>query len=177
MILSLDDAKKIDPTIEQEDLDALEQTVRRLTNNSFHVDAVRFTPKELISPNEITIGGLLHGLSSGDTIELHGSGYNDGLYTVDQVTNDGIIIKEDTLMNEPGGRYYITKVKYPADIKAGIKGILTYEKAMRGKIGIKSESIGRMSRSYFAVTDADSVAGYPAALVSFLRKHEKMRWG
>ena len=70
----------------------------------------------------------------------------------------------------------ITLVQYPADVKAGLKKILSYNLKMADKIGIKSESISRMSTTYYDVNASETVDGYPTALVSFLQKYEKMRW-
>lgn len=48
---------------------------------------------------------------------------------------------------------------------------------MAGKIGIKSETISRMSTTYYDMTATENTDGYPSALLSFLKKYEKMRWG
>ena len=74
------------------------------------------------------------------------------------------------------GRAMVTKVEYPADIKRGIKKLIEYDKAMAGKVGIKSETIARMSITYYDVNTAENTDGYPSSLLSFLKKYEKMRW-
>ena len=70
----------------------------------------------------------------------------------------------------------LTLVQYPADVTRGIKKLIAYDKKMASKIGIKSESISRMSTTYYDVNASENIDGYPASLLSFLTKYEKMRW-
>jgi hypothetical protein len=70
----------------------------------------------------------------------------------------------------------VTLIKYPDDIAKGVKKLIAYDKKMSSKIGIKSESISRMNTTYYDVNASENIDGYPAALLSFLNKYEKMRW-
>lgn len=177
MILSLEDAKKIDPNVTQEDLDALEQTVRQLTNNNFQNIHIRF--KQLtFSGAVITLKEEPFGLRPGDTIQISNSKVNDGLTTIKGITGKEIALDRTEPFFEVFSREaFMTKVEYPADIRMGIEELLRFKKKMGAKLGIKSESIARMSVTYYDINASDNVEGFPAAKFSFLNKYEKMRWG
>lgn len=176
MILSLTEAQKLDPNIEQDDLDAFEQSVRGLTNNNFQNTAVRANRISLEEPNLIKLKGPIKGLRKGDTVEVNYSSYNDGLYIVEEILEDSIKVAEESFLEESGRDLMITLVQYPADIKKGIKKLIEYDKKMANKVGIKSETISRMSTTYYDVTAAENTDGYPSNLLSFLKKYKKMRW-
>lgn len=177
MIISLDDANKLDPNITQDDLDAFEQSVRALTNNNFQNKAVRFRSVSLEEPNVIRVKGTIKGLRNGDTVEINYSRYNDGLYTVEEILTDTIKVAGIPFLEEQNSNLMVTLVSYPADIKRGIKKLIEYDKKMAGKVGIKSETISRMSTTYYDVNANENTDGFPAALLSFVKKYEKMRWG
>lgn len=80
-------------------------------------------------------------------------------------------------MYENTGDMMVTLVNYPPDIKRGVKKLIQYDKKMSGKIGIKSETISRMSTTYYDVNAAENIEGYPVSLLSFLKKYERIRWG
>lgn len=177
MIISLEEVSEIDSSIEQEDLDAFEQSVRALTNNNFQNHNVRFKNVELAEPDTIKINNTIRGLRKGDTIEINYSDYNDGLYVIEEILEKEIKVENEPFLAEKTSGMIATKVEYPADIKRGIKKLIEYDKKMTGKLGIKSETISRMSTTYYDVNAAENTDGYPASLLSFLNKYEKMRWG
>ena len=176
MILSLIEARAIDAAINQEDLDALETSVRELTNNNFQNVHIRFKEIEFVGANLIVVKDPIVGLKAGDTIEVNYSHYNDGLYVVEELTGKQIKVQGKPFFVANTSGSMLTLVQYPADVKAGLKKILSYNLKMADKIGIKSESISRMSTTYYDVNASETVDGYPAAIVSFLKKYEKMRW-
>lgn len=177
MIIKLAEAQKIDINIEQEDLDAFEQSVRALTNNNFQNRNVRYQNVELIEPNTIKLKEEVIGLRKGDTIEVNYSHFNDGLYVIEEILDNEIKVENKPFLTEKTNGMIVTKVEYPADIQRGIKKLIEYDKKMAGKIGIKSETISRMSTTYYDVNAEENIDGYPASLLSFLNKYEKMRWG
>ena len=124
----------------------------------------------------IAVKDPIAGIKTGDTIEVNYSHYNDGLYVVEELTGKQIKVQGKPFFVANTSGSMITLVQYPADVKAGLKKILSYNLKMADKIGIKSESISRMSTTYYDVNASETVDGYPAALVSFLQKYEKMRW-
>ena len=176
MILSLNEARAIDDSITQEDLDALETSVRELTNNNFQNVHIRFKGIEFVGNNLIAVNDPIVGLKVGDTIEVNYSHYNDGLHVIKSIDGKQITVQGTPFFVANTGGSMLTLVKYPADIARGIKKLIAYDKKMASKVGIKSESISRMSITYYDVNASETVDGYPAALVSFLQKYEKMRW-
>ena len=176
MILSLGDAREIDIDITQDDLDAFETSVRELTNNNFQNTFVRFKNVEFVNENTILVSDEIRGLRVGDTVEVNYSHYNDGLFVVKEIDGKQITVQGAPFFVGNSGRAMLTKVEYPADIKRGIKKLIEYDKTMAGKLGIKSETIARMSITYYDVNTAENTDGYPSSLLSFLKKYEKMRW-
>ena len=176
MIITLGDARAIDDSITQEDLDAFEVAFRSLTNNSFQNKHIRFKDIEFVGENLIAVKDPIAGIKTGDTIEVNYSHYNDGLYVVEELTGKQIKVQGKPFFVANTSGSMLTLVQYPADVKAGLKKILSYNLKMADKIGIKSESISRMSTTYYDVNASETVDGYPAAIVSFLKKYEKMRW-
>ncbi|SFB90698.1 hypothetical protein SAMN04488102_101359 [Alkalibacterium subtropicum] len=179
MIIPLSEAIKINEDIYPEDLDAFESMVRELTNNNFQDTKVRVTNVSFEVPDRITIHtGDLTGFRVNDTIEVTGSTYNDGLYVIVAINENTFIVKgTETLISSSSNNAMITLVKYPPDIKRGVKKLIQYDKKMADKVGIKSETISRMSKTYYDVNASENIEGYPASLLSFLDKYKKMRWG
>ncbi|WP_288940259.1 hypothetical protein [uncultured Streptococcus sp.] len=175
MIISLEDALKIDKNATQEYCDGLETMVRVSTNNNFQ--NIRFRCSGLVlSDNEIRVSkGRLDIFKVGDTVEVNNTNYNDGLYTVSEVTDDVLKI-DGEFITEVSTQAILTKISYPADVLAGVKKLIQYDSKMSGKIGVKSESISRHSVTYYDVTAAESQEGYPATLLGFLKKYKKLRW-
>ena len=176
MIITLGDAQAIDIDITQDDLDAFETSVRELTNNNFQNTFVRFKNVEFVNENTILVSDEIRGLRVGDTVEVNYSHYNDGLFVVKEIDIKQITVQGAPFFVGNSGRAMVTKVEYPADIKRGIKKLIEYDKAMAGKVGIKSETIARMSITYYDVTAAESSEGYPVSLLGFLDKYRKLRW-
>lgn len=175
MIISLEDAQKIDKNATQEYCDGLETMVRVSTNNNFQ--NIRFRCFGLVlSDNEIRVSkGRLDIFKVGDTVEVNNTNYNDGLYTVSEVADDVLKINEQ-FITEVSTQAILTKISYPADVLAGVKKLIQYDSKMSGKIGVKSETISRHSVTYYDVTAAESREGYPATLLGFLKKYKKLRW-
>ena len=175
MIISLEDAQKIDKNATQEYCDGLETMVRVSTNNNFQ--NIRFRCSGLmLSDNEIRVSkGRLDIFKVGDTVEINDSHFNDGLYTVLEASDDVLKI-DGEFIAEVSTKAILTKITYPADVLAGIKKLIQYDSKMSGKIGIKSESISRHSVTYYDVTASESQEGYPSTLLGFLKKYKKLRW-
>lgn len=177
MIISFDEAKKLYPGVTQDDLDGFETAIRQLTNNPFQNRKVRYCNLRFENDNQIVVLANIEGLRKDDTIQISGSKLNDGLYVVDSV--DGMII---TLSGEPrlftgnDAGAFLTKVEYPPDILSGVRKLLVYDAKMQGKIGLKSETVSRMSKTYYDQTSGETVNGYPAALMSFVNKHKLLKW-
>ncbi len=172
MIIDLKDAKKANPNVTQDQLDALEQFVRAETKNSFHNKRVRFCSIRTEPPDMLYVSDI-KGLRVGDTVEINYSAYNNGLYVIDEIVEDSIKVKSQDLFEESGRELMLSKVEYPADIKQGLLGILEYDAKMADKTGLKSRSISRMSETYHDLTKSESKGGRPAYLFSFLENYYK----
>lgn len=183
MIISLEEAKKLlginDTTKDYEltfKLNAIETMIRNKTNNKFLDTRVRVS-KNLIFNTGNTITGANFkalGFRGDNTIDIDDSIQNNGVYEVLEVSETHIKVKED--IQEEECNCLITKVVYPSDIKLGVIKLLQYDNKMGDKIGVKQETIARVSTTYYDVNNSESIEGYPAALLKFLDKYKKLRW-
>ncbi|WP_105125635.1 hypothetical protein [Streptococcus suis] len=175
MIIDLDDALELDSSITQETCDGLETMVRNLTNNNFQLIKFRIRGLRLSGSTIKASSGRVDIFRPGDTIEINGTDYNDGLYVVESVSEGVITIRGDFITETHSGAI-ATKVSYPADVLTGVKKLIAYDSKMRDKAGIKSETVARWSVTYYDVTAAESSEGYPVSLLGFLDKYRKLRW-
>ena len=175
MIINLEEALKLDTDATQETCDGLETMVRKLTNNNFQLIKFRIRGLRLSGSTIKANSGRLDIFKTGDTIEINGTDYNNGLYVVESVSDDAITIRGDFITETNSGAI-ATKVSYPADVLTGIKKLIAYDAKMRDKAGIKSETVARWSVTYYDVTAAESSEGYPVSLLGFLDKYRNLRW-
>ena len=175
MIINLEEALKLDTDATQETCDGLETMVRKLTNNNFQLIKFRIRGLRLSGSTIKASSGRLDIFKTGDTIEINGTDYNNGLYVVESVSDDAITIRGDFITETNSGAI-ATKVSYPADVLTGIKKLIAYDAKMRDKAGIKSETVARWSVTYYDVTATESSEGYPVSLLGFLDKYRKLRW-
>ncbi|NGL84152.1 hypothetical protein [Streptococcus equi] len=175
MIISLEEAKKLDKAATQETCDGLEIMVRKVTNNNFQVVSFRCEGLILLNQTIRVSNGRIDIFKVGDTIEINGTHYNDGLYTVKDVSGDVLTVDGD-FISEVNSEAILTLVRYPGDVLSGVKKLLAYDAKMADKIGVKSETISRWSVTYYDVTSAETEEGYPSSLLGFLKKYRKIRW-
>ena len=145
--------------------EGIEDFIRQYTNNNFIVKNVTF--------NTPSLNGKLDTVSPlfkvGDTVLISNSKYNNGVYVINDL--DGTLDKE--LFDDDNNK--VTLVKYPPSIKLGVVKLLQYNAKMDSKVGISSESLSRHSVSYAQPT-SDSIGGYPASMMSFLKPYMKARF-
>lgn len=176
MILTVEALRKHIETDETDDvleekLRAMELLIRAYTNNNFQQRAARREAD--------VVGGFLYmealqPFDVGDTLQISDSELNDGLYTVTAADDATVTLKEKTY-DEKNVR--VTRVIYPADIKMGVVNMMKWELNNREKVGISSETISRHSVSYFDLSGDNSIAGFPKALLGFLKPYMKARFG
>lgn len=178
MIISYVEAQRLYKNVTQQDLDGIEQSIRELTNNPFQNRRVRFESVEFVSEKEIAVlSGEIIGLRKDDTIQVSGSVLNNGLYVVEEVNKKTITLQDGSLLFEGSDSgAFVTKVKYPADIVAGVRKLLKYDAKMADKVGLKSKTVSRMSETYFDQNATENINGYPASLMSFVNKYRLLRW-
>lgn len=175
MILAVEKVMKLpefagqDEEIITDKLNAAELMIRAYTNNNFQNRYVRFVANSL--------GDRLFGTSDflkvGDTVQISQSKVNDGLYTITEIGDDFIRIDTD-LYKYPEN--LVTKVEYPADIKAGLLELLKWDVKNRAKTGIQSETLSRHSVTYFSQDANNQVMGYPVTLLGFLKPYIKAKF-
>lgn len=150
-------------------LKAVELAIRAYTNNNFQNRYVRFRAESL--------GNRLFGASDflkvGDTVQISQSRVNDGLYTITELLDDGIRIDAELFDCSDN---LVTKVEYPADVRAGVVDLMKWEIANRQKVGIKSETLSRHSVTYYDQDVNNQVMGYPVSLMGFLKPYMKARF-
>ena len=171
MIITVEELKKVSElsSIPDEQLKVMcagiEDFIRQYTNNNFTVKNVTFNTPSMNGKLE-TVSPLF---KVGDTVLISNSKYNNGVYVL--TANDGTLDKE--LFDDDNNK--ITLVKYPPSIKLGVVKLLQYNVKMDDKVGISSESLSRHSVSY-AQPSSDSIGGYPASMMSFLKPFMKARF-
>ncbi len=176
MILTLEEAQAVNPSVSQLDLDSLEIAVREVTNNPFQVKGARirgvpFTETALEPPS------VPAWVKVGVTLQISATGLNDGLYVVETITGNTITLKGAEFIPGYYEGSYVSLIRYPADVKAGVLKLVDYAGRTADKLGVKSESISRYSVTYFDLTSGETNSGYPAYLMQFLKNYEKVGWG
>ena len=157
-----------DTTLEGK-LQALESLIRNYTHNNFQLKNIR-------SSSEILDGLILKPpeyISVGDTIQISDSLLNNGIYTVTEISENGLIVDADLLDCK---KNLITKIRYPPDVIMGAVNMLKWDIENREKVGIQSETISRHSVTYFNMDGDNSVMGYPKSLLGFLKPYMKARF-
>lgn len=152
-------------------LQALELMIRAHTNNNFQHRGYRAAADLM---GGVLMMEALQPFNTGDTVQIHGSRYNDGLYTVTETNDSTATVKEDTV-DESG--VMVTKVVYPMDVKMGVVKLLKWELERGDKVGVASETISRHSVTYFDMAGDNSTMGYPKSLLGFLRPYHRARFG
>lgn len=172
MIISVEEAKELvnlngwtDKKIERK-LKAIEQTIRRYTNNSFQNRGIR-ADCAVMSQNII---GYVPGINVGDTIQISESRLNKGLHVV--VSVDESMIAVDTDLTDES-HVLVTKIHYPEDIADCAVKLLEWEAKNGAKVGIKSETLSRHSVTY---EDSSTLfMGYPVGILNGLKLYRLAR--
>ena len=173
MIISVEQAKELvvlkdwsDKRIKMK-LDAIEQTIRAYTHNNFQNRSIRSECAVMTQK----IYGYVPGLNVGDTIQISESRFNDGLYVVDSIEGNFIIL-DKILIDE--SHALVTKVEYPADVVDCVVELMEWHLKYGGKVGIKSETLSRHSFTY--EDSATLFMGYPVGILNGLKLYKKARF-
>jgi hypothetical protein len=175
MIIPTDELKAEFPDVNEVILvrkaKAVEIAVRAYTNNPFQNRSIR--GKGFVDDGVI-VSNIQH-LSVGDTIQLSES-INNGLYVVTEIDCGiaTVITVDKDIFDEE--HCLVTKIEYPADVVEGAINMLRWDIENRAKVGIKSESLSRKSTTYYDMDADNSLAGYPASLIGFLKPYMKARF-
>lgn len=178
MLMTVDELKKYITTDESDELleaklQAIEYAIRSYTNNNFCVRAFRAVAAAL-PDNTLHLESYVP-FAVDDTLQITESDFmQDCLVTVVSASGNTIIVNE-SLFEEAD--VVITKVVYPHDVKMGAVNLMKWELNNRDKVGIASETISRHSVTYFNMDAGNSVMGFPASLLGFLKPYKKARFG
>lgn len=168
MIVTVEEAleyigMEIKPELLEKKIRAAESAVRAYTNNNFQQREVQFEAR--------VVNGIIqfrHAyLQNGDNLQISKS-VNAGMYTVTNVTANTTLVDlplYDSIRN------LFTKVVYPAAVQDGVLNLLKWEYNNRDKVGLKSETIGRHSVSYYDQDGSNQIMGYPISLLGFLEPY------
>lgn len=167
------DTEETDQALEAK-LQALELLIRAYTNNNFQLRALRAVAIAISNDNTLLINTPIP-FKVGDTLQITDSDLlPDKLVTITDIA-DGVITVTEDLYDEGG--VVITKVQYPADVKMGVVNLMKWELENRDKVGVASETISRHSVTYFDMSGDNSLAGYPKALLGFLKPYHRAMFG
>ena len=174
MIISVEDLRKhIETTLEdsvlEAKLQALELLIRKYTNNNFQHRGIRF--KCPIMQTKLYLATPF--LNVDDTIQISESIYSDGIYTINAVEEEFVVLNKP-LFDE--AEVLVTKVEYPMDVVLGAINMMKWDLDNRDKVGIQSETISRHSVTYFNMDGDNSSMGYPKSLLGFLMPYMKARF-
>lgn len=169
-LLRMPEFSNMSDTVLQRKLNGIEDLVRAYTNNNFQNRMKRFSAP---SSNSILCGWCKL-LKVGDTVQISES-INDGLYVVTAIDRFNKTMTFDADLIDDAHNL-VTKVEYPDAIVDGVINLLIWEVQNRQKVGIQSETLSRHSVTYFAQDAGNSLMGYPATLLGFLKPYIKARF-
>lgn len=184
MFIKLADAQKIDPNLAQEDIDSLQQLVHNITLNTFAVKGVHIKIGATFGDDNVTLGMDSEKINSifriGDTIGIHGTGYNDGYFDISAIEDSKLSVR----MTDAVPRFistfeadaHVTLVRYPADIRRGVLNMVQWTKTFGSKQGIKSESVSRLTVTYADSNATEMQGGYPKSLTDFLSSYTRLKF-
>lgn len=174
MIISLNEAYKINPDITIQDIKSLELMMINHTNNHFH--RPNYSPKILGATNNKLTVESPNLFIEGDLAEIVGTKYADGFYYVQRVDDDIVELESDRplLLTNQDKNPRLFQVLFPEELKTGARDILEYVVKEKPKSGIRSESIGRMTLTYDTADDG-TINGLPPKYFDFLLPFVKMR--
>lgn len=172
MIISIENLKKqvdcgnVPDDLIAAKLEAIEAVIRAYTNNNFQQRGIRFTGRS----EDMSVYGSPQFFSVDDTVQISGTGINDGLYQITVVDADRIELDKPLM---PIDFNLVTKVKYPADVIQCAVDLYQWKQKMGEKVGIKSETISRHSVTY--EDSATLFMGYPVGILNGLKLYKKAR--
>jgi hypothetical protein len=171
MIITAEDLKKRVTCNDADDLittrlEAIESVIRAYSNNNFQQREIRMAGRS----ENLNIYGSPRHFTVGDTVQVSGSGVNDGLYTVDAVYDDHIELDRPLFAVDFN---LVTKIKYPADVIQCAVDLFKWKQTMGDKVGVKSEALSRHSVTY--EDSATLYMGYPVGILNGLNLYRKAR--
>lgn len=175
MLITRMEAKDAGLNISSDDIKAMAMAIIAHTNNHFHLNDYTLKIKR-IEGKRLYFDGL-NLTEMGDLVEVLDIKYLEGFHEVLASTDEYIEIDTDiTIPEETDVNGLLYLVKFPADVKAGVKKAWKHQETLSDKIGIRTESISRWSTTYESPSSGETINGMPAYLFDFLDPYMKMRW-
>ena len=178
MIISVEDLKKFITTDKADSvlelkLQALEQSIRKYTNNRFHQKPYVRIRADVVAGIFVTDDAMP--FKVGDTIQVsQGADATDcGIYTIKEIDGQTFTVKEDI---PDMAQVTVNKVAYGVDVVMGVINLMEWDLKNRKKFGVQSETISRHSVTYFNMDGTNSLMGYPKPLLGFLKPYMKARF-
>jgi len=177
MIISIEDVKKrittkLDDSVLEEKLQALEIQIREYTNN-------RFLKKPYVRINAEILGGVFISESPvpfkvGDTVQVSvgRDAIDCGVYTVKEISGTTFTVKEDV---DDITNTTVSLVQYKADVRMGVVELLDWKLKNADKVGLSAETISRHSQT-FDRASIDKNFGVPNDLLAFLKPYKNPRF-
>ncbi len=174
MLMTIEELKAITGEIADDSdlsrrLEAVEFLIRGYTHNTFRSRYIRAECR--------IMGGIIWDIppqiAEGDTIQISGSRFNNGIYTVTNIT-DGRAAVDGSLYDSM--KDIVSLVIYPNDVKTGAAMLVKYGVESEEHMGIRSETISRHSVTYSSSSDEEHIMGYPKDMMQFLRPYIKARF-
>ena len=177
MIISVEEAKSLlgdlkgwtDERLSRK-LKAIEDVIRSYTNNNFQNRGYRRTA-DIVGGFFVT--EALTPFLVGDTVQIHNSARNDGIYTIISASDSTFSVLENVADEND---VLVTRIDYPEAVKDCALNLLEWEINHRGKVGIQSETLSRHSVTYFAQDANNQIMGYPVSLLGCLKAYKKARF-
>ena len=171
MIISVEDLRKQVTCNDGDDLittrlEAIEAVIRAYTNNNFQQREIRFVGRS----EDMSVYGSPRFFTVGDTVQISGSGANDGLYVVIDAYDDHLELDQSLFQTDSN---LVTKIKYPADVVQCAVDLFKWKQTMGDKVGVKSETLSRHSVTY--EDSATLYMGYPVGILNGLNLYRKAR--
>ena len=178
MIISVEELKqfittdKADLVLEVR-LQALEQLIRKYTNNRFHQKPLVRIKANVIAGNFVTDDVIPFKVDDTIQVSIGADATDCGIYTIKNVDGQTFTVNEDV---PDMANATVTKVNYGNDVKMGVINLMEWDLNNRHKVGVQSETISRHSVTYFNMDGDNSLMGYPKSLLGFLKPYMKARF-
>jgi hypothetical protein len=121
-----------------------------INTNFDYVSSSNFVFAESDNSISFTNIGVNYKLVIGDTIRVYESFRNDGVYTIDSMTTNKLILNPiNQVQDENEGQYcYLTTLKFPISLKMSVASMVNFKMRHIDKAGIASEKIDDYQVNY-----------------------------
>jgi hypothetical protein len=163
-------------------IDIVQERIFLIANNYFTSDDLSLEATVLFNATtrSITLDGNAYwenyGFQTGDDFLIYRSWRNDGVYTINSLSNDTlVVISSQSVINERfnnnnGSTIYFSVIKWPKDIQSIACEMIYFDSEIRPEVSanVKSNSFGPFSETYTIDTDN---YGYPKNIIDKLDKY------